>query len=112
MYSPNSAMPSTREFNADLASRFACWLRVQQYTGTTNRHYLASVVSLCRFLNDILATQVTHLDVRDFLASIAQKGLKRATIWRAMSICFDEGSQDGRPGGHPRRKNGGQAYGE
>ena len=90
MYSPNSAMPSTREFNADLASRFARWLRVQEYTANTNRLYLASVVSLCQFLNDIPATAVTHLDIRDFLASIARTGLKRATVWRAMSAlrCF------------------------
>jgi site-specific recombinase XerD len=83
-------MPSTTEFNADLASRFARWLRVQEYTATTNRLYLASVVSLCQFLNDIPATEVTHLDIRDFLASIAQKGLKQATISRAMSAlrCF------------------------
>src|SRR5713226_1022317 len=90
MYSPSSAMSSTSEFNADLASRFARWLRVQEYTANTNRLYLASVVSLCHFLNDIPATEVTHLDIRDFLASIARKGLKRATIWRAMSAlrCF------------------------
>jgi site-specific recombinase XerD len=83
-------MPSTSEFNADLASRFARWLRVQEYSAITNRLYLASVVSLCRFLDDIPATEVTHLHIRDFLASIAQKGIKRATIWRAMSAlrCF------------------------
>ena len=83
-------MPSTREFNADLASRFARWLRVQEYVASTNRHYLAYVVSLCEFLNDIPVTEATHLDIRDFLASIAQKGLKRSTIWRAMSglRCF------------------------
>lgn len=33
---------------------------------------------------------MTHLDVRDFLASIAQREVKRATIWHAMSAvrCF------------------------
>jgi hypothetical protein len=36
------------------------------------RHCLASVGSLCRFLNDIPATQVTHQDVSRFL------GLNRA----------------------------------
>jgi len=83
-------MPSTREFNADLASRFARWLGVLEYTATTNRQSSASVVSLCQFLNDTPATEVTHLDIRDFLASIAQKGLKQATIWMAMSAlrCF------------------------
>jgi len=83
-------MSSSREFNADLASRFGRWLRVQEYTANTNRHYLASVASLCQFLADIPATEATHLDIRDFLASVAQKGVKRATIWRAMSAlrCF------------------------
>lgn len=83
-------MPSTGEFNADLASRFARWLRAQGYTANTNRYYLASVVSLCQFLDHIPATEVTHLDIRDFLASIAQRRLKQATIWRAMSAlrCF------------------------
>ncbi len=90
MYSPHSSMPSTREFNADLTFRFARWLKALGYTATTNRQYLGCVVSLCQFLNDIPATDVTHLDIRDFLASIAQKGLKQATIWRTMSAlrCF------------------------
>jgi site-specific recombinase XerD len=83
-------MLSATEFNDDLTRRFTQWLRVQEYASHTNRHYLTSVVSLCRFLNDIPATDVTHLDIRDFLASVAQRGVKRATIWRAMSAlrCF------------------------
>jgi site-specific recombinase XerD len=83
-------MPSTREFNADLVSRFARWLRVLEYTENTNRFYLASVVALCQFLNDTPVTEVTHLDIRDFLASIAQRGVKQATVWRAMCAlrCF------------------------
>jgi site-specific recombinase XerD len=83
-------MPSTRELNAELASRFARWLRVLGYSTNTNRYYSGSVESLCHFLNDIPATDVTHLDIRDFLASIAQGGLKQPTIWRAMCAlrCF------------------------
>ncbi len=77
-------MPSTKEFNAELASRFARWLKALGYSANTNRYYLGSVVSLCHFLNDVPATEVTHLDIRDFLASIAQGGLKQATIVRAM----------------------------
>jgi site-specific recombinase XerD len=90
MYSPNSAMPSATELNTELASRFARWLRVQEYTAHTNRHYFAGVKSLCEFLDDIPATEVTHLDIRDFLATIAQKGLKRSSVWAAMSAlrCF------------------------
>ena len=83
-------MPSASEFNDDLTTRFVRWLRVQEYSAVTNHHYLASVVSLCRFLDDIPATDVTHLDIRDFLASVAQRGVKPATISRAMSAlrCF------------------------
>src|ERR1700693_6012477 len=83
-------MPSASEFNDDLTRRFTRWLKVQEYTAQTNRHYLASIASLCRFLNDIPATDVTHLDIRDFLASVAQRGVKRSTIWSAMSAlrCF------------------------
>ena len=86
----NSAMPSATELNTELASRFARWLRVQEYTAHTNRHYFAGVKSLCEFLDDIPATEVTHLDIRDFLATIAQKGLKRSSVWAAMSAlrCF------------------------
>lgn len=83
-------MPTASALNADLTSRFARWLKVRQYAATTNRYYLGSVVSLCEFLDDVPATDVTHLDVRDFLASIARRGLKPATIWRAMCAlrCF------------------------
>jgi integrase/recombinase XerC len=89
-YQLDPVMPSAIEFNDDLTKRFVRWLRIQEYTGDTNRHYLSSIVSLCRFLNDIPATDATHLDIRDFLASVAQRGVKRATIWRAMSAlrCF------------------------
>ena len=90
MYSPNPVMLSAREFNASLVSRFVRWLKVQEYTANTNRYYLGSVGSLCQYLGDIPATQVTHLDIRDFLASIAQKGLRQATIHRCMQglRCF------------------------
>lgn len=83
-------MPSPSDFNADLTARFARWLKVRQYAAATNRFYLGSIVSLCEFLDDVPATDVTHLDVRDFLARIARQGLKPATIWRAMCAlrCF------------------------
>ena len=83
-------MPSANEFNQELTSRFLRWLIVQKYSSETNRLYGSAIVSLCRFLNDVPATEATHLDIRDFLALVAQRGVKRATIWRAMSAlrCF------------------------
>jgi site-specific recombinase XerD len=76
--------------NHELATRFQRWLRVQEYTESTNVHYLRAIVSLCRFVGDAPVTEMTHLDVRDFLASIAQREVKRATIWQAMNAlrCF------------------------
>ena len=90
MYSRHPNMLPPREFNDDLASRFGRWLRVQDYTSGTQRQYFASVRLLCQFLDEVPATDITHLDIRDFLAAIAQKGLKRSTIHRALHAlrCF------------------------
>lgn len=79
-----------RVLNQELATRFDRWLRIQEYTESTNEHYLRAVISLCRFVGDMPVTEMTHLDVRNFLASIAQRAMKRATIWHAMSAlrCF------------------------
>jgi integrase/recombinase XerD len=84
MYSRNPPMLSTKELNFDLAFRFGRWLRVQHYGFETQRLYLASVMSLCQFLDEMPATEATHLDIRDFLALIAAKGHKPATIHREM----------------------------
>jgi len=83
-------MPSAREFNASLVSRFGRWLRVLEYTHETHRLYLGNIRSLCQYLGEVPATQVTHLDIRDFLATVAQKGVKQSTVWRAMCAlrCF------------------------
>jgi|HubBroStandDraft_2_1064218.scaffolds.fasta_scaffold262876_1 hypothetical protein len=77
MYSRHPNMLPPREFNDDLASQFARWLTVHGYTSGTQLQYSASVKLLCHFLDDVPATDVTHLDIRDFLAAIAQRGLKR-----------------------------------
>ena len=83
-------MPSATEFNASLLSRFARWLTVLEYSRETNRLYLGNIRSLCQYLDAVPATQVTHLDIRDFLAAIAKKGVKQSTVWRAMCAlrCF------------------------
>jgi integrase/recombinase XerC len=87
---PKPTLCSARDFNASLIPRFARWLIVLGYTPNTNRFYLASIRSLCQYLDDLPATEVTHLDIRDFLAWFAQKGIKPATIWRTMCAlrCF------------------------
>lgn len=59
-------------------------------THETNRAYWGNIRSLCQYLDEVPATQVTHLDIRDFLATVAQKGVKQSTVWRAMCAlrCF------------------------
>jgi site-specific recombinase XerD len=84
MYSRSPPMLPTKELNFDLAFRFGRWLRVQDYGCETRRLYLASVMSLCQFLDEMPATDATHLDIRDFLALIAARGHKPATIHREM----------------------------
>lgn len=79
-----------RVLNQELATRFDRWLKVQEYTESTNVHYLRAIVALCRFVGDLAVTDMTHLDVRDFLASIAQREVKSATLWQALNAlrCF------------------------
>jgi integrase/recombinase XerC len=83
-------IPDPRVLNHELATRFQRWLRIQEYTESTNVVYLRAIGSLCRFVGDAPVTEMTHLDVRDFLASIAQREVKRATIWQALNAlrCF------------------------
>lgn len=78
------------ELNRELSARFGRWLGVQGYIPDTKRQYLVSVLSFCEFLGNIPATEATHLDIRDFLAFVAQRGLKRASIHRVMYAlrCF------------------------
>jgi site-specific recombinase XerD len=78
------------ELNRELCSRFSRWLGVQGYTSATRRHYLVSVSAFCEFLDKLPAPDATHLDIRDFLAVVAQRGLKRASIHREMYAlrCF------------------------
>jgi site-specific recombinase XerD len=83
-------MHSAKEYNLDLVSRFGRWLRVLDFTIETERRYMATAKLLCQFLDEMAATEATHLDIRDFLATVARAGIKRATIHRAMCAlrCF------------------------
>lgn len=82
--------PTPSELNRELSSRFGRWLGVQGYVPLTNRQYVVTVSSFCEFLDNIPVTEATHLDIRDYLAHVAQRGLKRATVHRAMYAlrCF------------------------
>ena len=82
--------PTPSELNRELSSRFGRWLVVQGYVSHTNRQYVLSVSSFCEFLDNIPVTEATHLDIRDYMAFVAQRGVKRATLHRLMYAlrCF------------------------
>jgi site-specific recombinase XerD len=83
-------MHTLAELNTDLTSRFARWLPVQGYSADTQRQYIVSVVSFCDFLHQVSALEATHLDIRDYLAIVAQRGVKRTTVHKSMYAirCF------------------------
>ena len=43
-----------------------------------------SVSSFFKFLDNIPAIAATHLDIRDYMALVTQRGVKRATLHRLM----------------------------
>ena len=51
---------------------------------------MVSVSSFCEFLDNIPAIEATHFDIRDYMAFVAQRGVKRATLHRLMDAlrCF------------------------
>jgi site-specific recombinase XerD len=79
-----SMISSGKALNASLFPRFVRWLGVMGYAKSTNRFYLYSIRLLFEYLDEIPATQVTHLEIRDFLASIAERGVRQATVWRCL----------------------------
>jgi integrase/recombinase XerC len=82
--SPSSIIASGKALNGSLLPRFIRWLRVMGYAKSTNRFYISSIRLLLEYLDELPATQVTHLEIRDFLASVAERGVKPATIWRCL----------------------------
>jgi site-specific recombinase XerD len=82
--SPSSTIASGKALNGSLLPRFVRWLGVMGYAKSTNRFYISSIRLLFEYLDELPATQVTHLEVRDFLASVAERGVKPTTIWRCL----------------------------
>ena len=90
MTSSPSSIASGKALNGSLLPRFVRWLRVMGYAKSTKRFYISSIRLLFEYLDELPATQVTHLEIRDFLASVAERGVKPATIWRCLCSlrCF------------------------
>jgi hypothetical protein len=63
--SPSSIIASGKALNGSLLPRFVRWLRVMGYAKSTNRFYISSIRLLFEYLDELPATQVTHLEIRD-----------------------------------------------
>jgi len=64
--------PTPSGLNRELSSRFGPWLGVQGYVPLTRRQYVVSVSSFCEFSDNLQVLAATHLDVRDYMAFVAQ----------------------------------------
>jgi hypothetical protein len=66
--------PTPSELNPELSSRFGRWLGLHGYVPLTRRQCVVSMSSFCEFLDNIPAIEATHLDIRDDIAFVAERG--------------------------------------
>ena len=66
--------------NREIALRFDRWLKLQRYSPITRDMYGRAVREYIKFLGDRFVTKSTHLDVQEFLAEQASKGIKPRTV--------------------------------
>lgn len=85
-------MHAIRLQNRELALRFDRWLFLQRYSPITRDIYLRSVRDYMRFLRGKFVIRSNHLDVQEFLAQEAAKGVRPRTVLYklyAVRIFFD-----------------------
>jgi site-specific recombinase XerD len=76
--------------NLELAGRFTRWLEAMNYSRSTQVNYGRLIRDFCDFLGSRGLEEARHLDIREFLALLVQKGLSRNAIARELSAlkCF------------------------
>jgi len=80
------------EKNNELVKRFDRWLLVLRYSPITRDIYTRAARDYLKFLGDKFVTRSNHLDVQEFLAAQAAKGIRaRTVIYKlySMRIFFD-----------------------
>jgi integrase/recombinase XerC len=68
-----------RNQNKILHERFGKWLTAQRYSPITRQQYLRIVLEFSNFLGKRSALNTTHLDIQEFLARGASRGLSPRT---------------------------------
>ena len=80
-------MNSLRMRNSELVVRFDRWLLLQKYSPITRDMYTRALREYVKFLDGRSVTKSTHLDVQEFLAREAAKGiLPRTVLYKLYSI--------------------------
>jgi site-specific recombinase XerD len=85
-------MNPTRMTNGELVVRFDRWLMLQKYSPITRDMYRRAMREYVKFLGERSVTKSTHLDVQEFLATQAAKGvLPRTVLYKlyAVRVFFD-----------------------
>ena len=80
-------MLDTRAKNRELAVRFDRWLVLQRYSPVTRDMYARVLREYVKFLDGRLVTLTNHLDVQEFLAQQAERGiLPRTVLYKLYSV--------------------------
>jgi integrase/recombinase XerC len=66
--------------NNILAAKFSQWLEIQHYSGHSRRAYDTTMADFCRFIGSRSLIEIKHGDIRDYLASIQQRGCGVASL--------------------------------
>jgi len=86
VYSMPTHMDS-RAKNRELAVRFERWLVLQRYSPVTREMYTRTVREYVKFLDARQVTRSNHLDVQEFLAQQAARGiLPRTVLYKLYSV--------------------------
>jgi len=80
--SARTLVKSRRLDNQDIRDRYAGWLTAQSYSPNTCRAYLKTVGLFIAFLGARSFADAQHLDIRQFLATLAQRGCGPNTLRR------------------------------
>lgn len=79
-------MRSYTQFNRGLATRYDRWMIAMHYAKTTQRLYRKTICQFIEFLGTKSLANVSHVDVREFIAHLSEDGATLSTVYRGMGV--------------------------
>jgi integrase/recombinase XerD len=79
-------MPSLAHVNKQLAGRWKQWLVALHYAEHTRDHYMKSLYLFLDYLGKRPVSGVTHLEVRQFISYLSNRGATLATVYRHLGV--------------------------